>query len=105
VALGVKISASTHLTEAARKAPGGLVRVGLLESDGKVADLMLSGDFTCLPPEGVDQLAAALYGTALTEAALTAAASAAMANLALDMPGVTPADLAASIMAAVVPAA
>ena len=33
VDMGVKISADTHLTEAAHKAPGGLIRVQLLERD------------------------------------------------------------------------
>ncbi|WP_372840370.1 biotin/lipoate A/B protein ligase family protein [Phaeovulum sp.] len=100
VALGVKIAANTHLTEAAHKAPGGLIRVSLLDAEGSVADLVLSGDFTCLPPEGVDQLAAALKGTALEPAALQAAADAAIARLGLDLPGVTGADIATAIGAA-----
>jgi lipoate-protein ligase A len=101
VALGVKIAAGTHLTEAARKAPGGLVRVNLLERDGRIADLVISGDFTCLPPEGIDELSTALSGTALTEAALTPAIADHIARLGLDLPGVTPADLTAAILAAV----
>ncbi len=39
------------------KARGGLIRVHLLARDGKIAELMLSGDFTCLPPDGIDRLA------------------------------------------------
>lgn len=104
VQLGVKISADTHLTEAARKVPGGLVRVSLLEREGRIADLVLSGDFTCLPPDGIDQLAEDMKGTALTEAALTTAAALAIARHALDLPGVSADDLAASILAAVNPA-
>ena len=103
VELGVKIAAGTHLTESAHKAPGGLVRVHLLARDGIVADLMLSGDFTCLPVEGTDRLAAALIGTGLDQEALSAAAAAAMGDLALDMPGIAPADIAAAVMAAVQP--
>ena len=104
VALGVKISADTHLTEAAVKAPGGLIRVNLLDTAGRVGDLVLSGDFTCLPPDGVDQLAAALKGVALEPEALAKAASEAMARLGLDMPGITGADIAAAIAAARQPA-
>ena len=99
VALGVKISAGTHLTESTHKAPGGLIRAHLLAQDGVVADLMLSGDYTCLPVDGADRLAAALTGTRLEAEALTAAAAAAMGDL--DMPGVAPADIAAVVMAAV----
>lgn len=101
VAMGVKIAAGTHLTESAHKAPGGLIRVHLLDRDGTVGDLMLSGDFTCLPPDGVDRLAARLTGTALDPQALSAAAQAAIADLGIDMPGVGADDLASAIMAAV----
>ena len=101
VALGVKIAADTHLTEAAHKAPGGLVRVNLLEREGVVANLVLSGDFTCLPPEGIDALATALKGTALETGALRAAAQAAISRLGLDLPGITPDDLATAILGAV----
>lgn len=101
VALGVKVSADTTLTEAARKAPGGLVRVTLLAQDGRVRDLVLGGDFTCLPPDGIDRIAAALRGVALEPGALAAAASAAMAQGTIEMPGVPPEELAAAILAAV----
>lgn len=105
VALGVKIAAGTHLTESAHKAPGGLIRVNLLDRDRVVGDLVLSGDFTCLPPEGVDDLAAALRGTALEAGALTQAADGAIAGLNIELPGITGADIAAAVMAAAVSAA
>lgn len=100
VALGVKISADTHLTEAAHKAPGGLIRVNLLDREGAVGDLVISGDFTCLPPEGVDQLAAALKGTALEADALAAAAEQAIEALSIEMPGISATDIATAVMAA-----
>ncbi|MCX7889042.1 MAG: lipoate--protein ligase family protein [Rhodobacteraceae bacterium] len=103
VALGVKISADTHLTEAARKAPGGLVRVTLLEREGRIADLVITGDFTCLPPDGMDRLAERLKGVALERTALEAAAAQAIAELGLDLPGITAADLAETLMMAVHP--
>lgn len=104
VAMGVKIAAGTHLTESAHKARGGLIRVHLLERDGRIADLLLSGDFTCLPPDGIDRLAESLAGTGLDETALAAAVGAGFARLGLEMPGVEPADIAAAIMLAVHPA-
>jgi len=103
VALGVKIAAGTHLTESMHKARGGLIRAHLVARDGTVADLMLSGDFTCLPEDGADRLAARLVGTRLDEPALAAAAATALKDLALDMPGVEPADIATVVMAAVEP--
>lgn len=101
VAQGVKIAAGTHLTEAAAKAPGGLIRVSLLEREGHVADLVVTGDFTCLPPDGIDRLTARLPGTALTREALEPALAEGIADLGLDLPGVSPADLATAILAAV----
>lgn len=101
VEMGVKISSGTHLTESMHKAPGGLIRVHLLGQHGKVADLMISGDFTCLPPDGVDRIADALTGVELNADALTAAVEAATTRFGIEMPGVAPADLAGAIMAAV----
>lgn len=99
VAQGVKIAADTHLTEAATKAPGGLIRINLLEREGRIADLVISGDFTCLPPEGVDHIAGQLAGIALTEETLLPAIEAARAGY--DLPGIASADLAGAILAAV----
>ncbi|MDE3122357.1 MAG: lipoate--protein ligase family protein [Paracoccaceae bacterium] len=100
VALGVKIAADTHLTEAAHKAPGGLIRVNLLEREGRVADLVLSGDFTCLPPDGIDRLAAGLTGVTLDRAPLETAIGAFLGAAAVETPGITPADFATAILAA-----
>lgn len=104
VDMGVKISASTHLTESAFKAPGGMIRVHLLSNEDAVGDLMISGDFTCLPHEGVDQLSHALIGTALTQEAIAAAADKAIADLGIEMPGIEANDIATAIMMAAQPA-
>lgn len=101
VELGVKIAAGTHLTESMHKAPGGLIRVHLLARDGKIAELMLSGDFTCLPPDGIDRLADTLHGSELEQDKLTQAAAEGFKALKLDMPGVEPADIATAVMRAV----
>jgi lipoate-protein ligase A len=97
---GVKIAAGVHLTESAHKARGGLIRTHLLAQDGRIANLILTGDFTCLPEDGVDRLAAALTGVALNEQAVSDAAAKAIADLRLDLPGVEAADIATAVMAA-----
>jgi lipoate-protein ligase A len=99
IASGVKVAAGTHLTEGAWKAPGGLIRVVLLERDGTVADLDLSGDFTCLPANGLSGFAARLRGAPVEEAPLSAIITRAITDLGLDLPGVSPADLARAIVA------
>ncbi|MEC3862802.1 lipoate--protein ligase [Mesobacterium sp. TK19101] len=104
VALGVKIAADTHLTESMMKAPGGLIRVHLLNREGKIADLMISGDMTCLPPDGLDRLAVALRGVDLNEHAIIEAAERLLDSEEIETPGVSATDFANAIMAAVEPA-
>lgn len=101
VEMGVKIAGATHLTESTFKAPGGLVRTHLVAREGKIADLMITGDFTCLPADGIDQIAADLVGTPLEHVAIAEAANAALRLKSIEMPGVTADDIATAIMEAV----
>ena len=78
------------------------MRTHLLARDGTIASLMLSGDFTCLPEDGVERLAARLVGTSLEKGALEDAVAAAIEELKLDLPGLGPSDIATAILAAVV---
>ncbi|HHS82156.1 MAG TPA: lipoate--protein ligase family protein [Devosia sp.] len=103
VEMGVKISAGTHLTESAHKAPGGLIRINLLARDGRIDDLMIAGDFTCLPPLGVDDMAALLRGKELNAVSLEAAIVGIVESLGIEMPGITPRDIATAIMMAYEP--
>ena len=101
VDLGVKIAAGTHLTESIWKAPGGLIRVHLLGRHGKIENLMISGDFTCLPPDGIDRLAAKLAGAPLVLEPLVETIEDQVGDLGLQLPGVSAFDLATAIIAAV----
>jgi lipoate---protein ligase len=96
---GVKLAAGVHLTEGCHKAPGGLVRARLLECEGSIADLEISGDFDCRPAEGLAALSARLCGAALDDGALAAAVARAAAELRVEMAGVTPRHIAAAIAA------
>lgn len=100
VEMGVKISEGTHLTESMYKAPGGLIRVHLLGRHGKIADLMMSGDFTCLPADGMDILGRELSGVALSQDAIASAADAAIRDCGIQLPGISGTDIAAAVMAA-----
>ena len=101
VEMGVKISADTHLTENAHKAPGGLIRVHLLNRDGKIDDLMITGDFTCLPPDGVDRLADRLKGESLQVKRLAMVIEKFIDEMGVEMVGVGAVDIEMAIMGAV----
>ncbi len=103
VEMGVKISAQTVLTESAHKAPGGLIRVHLLNREGIIDDLMIAGDFTCLPPSGVDEMAKKLTGVQLQTGTLATAIEQALELLKIEMPGVGAKDIESAIMGAVQP--
>lgn len=93
---GIKITGGLHLGEGIHKAPGGLLRVRLLSRDDRIADLHISGDFTCMPAAGIAALADALMGMDLG-GDLPARIDPLMTSLALDMPGVTAQDLATAL--------
>lgn len=103
VAAGVKISEQTHLSEGAHKAPGGLIRTRVVSHNGMVESLDISGDFTCLPPDGIDAVAAALRGAALDESVLAETTDQIISDNSIELPGVTGADIAKAILNAVSP--
>lgn len=109
VPTGVKIAAGTYLVEGVHKARGGLIRTRMLLRDHCLEDLEISGDFTVLPADGVERLAAALRGvrlpaagegeTVLAErAALQERVATLLEELALDIPGVEVADWVAALL-------
>ncbi len=94
-AVGATVPAdATHVTA------GGLISVHLLEREGAIAELVLSGAFSCLPGDGLETLCHRLVGEPLDEASLSAEAARTMQDIGIEMPGIVPADLAAAIMAA-----
>ncbi len=100
IEMGVRISADTFLTEAGHKAPGGMIRVRLLAKEGLIDDLMISGDFTCLPQTGVEFLSQSLRGEALSEGSLASRVEALIAQGDIEMPGVEASDIETAILAA-----
>jgi lipoate-protein ligase A len=79
---------------------GGLISVHLLDRDGVIAELVLSGDFSCIPAERLETLSHRMVGEHLDEASLAAEAERTMQDIGVQMPGIAPADIAAAIMAA-----
>ncbi len=94
---GVKIHEDVQVREAARKAPGGLVRVTVRLRAGRIDDLAVSGDFTIFPAAAVGDIEAALRGTAPDRAAVRAVVEARYRDLSVQSPGLEPADWAETV--------
>ncbi|MDX1811874.1 MAG: biotin/lipoate A/B protein ligase family protein [Gammaproteobacteria bacterium] len=104
VQMGVKISSGMHLTESVHKGAGGLIRTHLLERDDTIEDLILSGDFTCLPDSGIEALSQRLKGEKLDDKEkLASKIDSIIKELNLDIPGLSGNDFATAIIAAVNP--
>jgi lipoate-protein ligase A len=99
VPAGVKLAAGIHLTEGCHKAPGGLLRARMLECDGTIADLELSGDIDCRPDCGLSALARQLRGAPLDGPRLVDRILDLMQRLEIVAPGVSAGDVAAAVAA------
>jgi lipoate-protein ligase A len=58
----VKIRAGLNLVQRAHKAPGGLIRADFEVMDGRLGEVVLSGDFFCFPQGAVRKLEESLKG-------------------------------------------
>jgi lipoate-protein ligase A len=99
--MGVRISGDTLLTEAAHKALGGMIRTRLLAKGGRIEELMITGDFTCLPESGVEMLGQTQRGEALKPGALAARIGTILKAADIETPGVEAVDIETAILAAV----
>jgi lipoate-protein ligase A len=97
VPAGVKLVAGVHLTEGRHKAPGGLLRARMLERDGVIVDLELSGDVDCLPAAALMDLARGLCGARLDDPRLGERVANLMRRLGVAAPGMSAGDVAAAI--------
>jgi lipoate---protein ligase len=95
---GVKIHQDVRVAEAVSKTPGGLVRMTARMRDGRIDEVTLSGDFTMLPKFAPGALEQALRGTALEAGALQARVEEVYRSLAVQAPGLTPADLTHALL-------
>lgn len=96
-----KVKAGVHVGEGRHKATGGLIRATVVDSDGTIDDLVLSGDIQVLPETGLEALAADLVGEPLERAAIRDAVAESIERRGVEMPGVTPEDFAGAILASI----
>ena len=88
----VKISASVRILHAAHKAPGGMIRATVRVVDGKIDELLLSGDFPVSPMSALEELAAQFAGARLDQAELLDRIGQAFAGAGFELAGVTAGD-------------
>jgi lipoate---protein ligase len=96
----VKIREGVRVSEAAYKAPGGLIRATVCVSEGCIEDLSLSGDFTLLPIARLVDLEAGLRGAPAQPEALAGLIAGLYQSLQIQSPGVQPEDFTRAVAAA-----
>ncbi|TXT54408.1 MAG: hypothetical protein BAJATHORv1_70108 [Candidatus Thorarchaeota archaeon] len=96
----VRISATTFVGTADYKAPGGLIRVTVEDVEDKIKDIVLSGDFFMLPHDALGKIESLLVGVKTSESDLRERIERIYAEIGIDSPGVTPEDIAKTIMLA-----
>ena len=97
----VKISATTSVGTSNYKAPGGLIRATVEIVEGKINEIILSGDFTMLPTEAITQLEREIIGSSIEEDELLRRIRIAYTENGIESPGVLPEDFEKSIRMAI----
>lgn len=89
----VKISETVRILRAERKAPGGMLRLTVRTVGGRIADMLLSGDFPASPQAALEGFTEAFRDAPLDTAELGARLRAALATNRLELAGVEESDL------------
>jgi len=95
---GVKIREGVRLLYGMHKAPGGLIRTAGQIEEERISDIVISGDFTFLPKEGLAGLERHLVGAPLEEKRLVKRVDDFLGKEDVEMPGVSPDDIKDAIL-------
>ena len=93
----VRISSSTRLGTSNYKAPGGLMRVTAEEVEGKLNEVVISGDFFMLPIDAIQNLEKTLIGSKTENGDILERAKDAYSKFNIESPGVTPEDIETAV--------
>lgn len=96
----LKIAGGVFVCEGMFKAPGGLIRVTLKVIDGRIEDILISGDFEFFPKEKLAELESALVGLCVEETVLNEQIDLFYKDNAVQSPGTTPTDFTKTILLA-----
>jgi hypothetical protein len=86
------INCDVRFLEAEHKVAGGLLRMSVRLVDGAIDDLLLSGDFSLLPGEALQDIRRSFLGVRLGAADWQQRIFSTWQRQTFDMPGVTPED-------------
>ncbi|MDA8066433.1 MAG: lipoate--protein ligase family protein [Thermaerobacter sp.] len=89
----VKVSGRAAVREAVRKAPGGLLRAVARVADGRLEEVLVSGDFYVYPQTAWERLPERLRGVSLEREALERAVEGFFRDAMIVMPGVGPQEV------------
>ncbi|RZN14821.1 MAG: lipoate--protein ligase family protein [Methanosarcinales archaeon] len=82
------------------KSAGGLIRVFLKERDGKIDDILFTGDFFIFPEDSLNIMAKSLKNVALNKKIITDTLKEVYLKENVDSPGTTPEDFTNAVMVA-----
>lgn len=97
----VRISATTSVGTANYKAPGGLIRATVEIVEGKINEVVISGDFTMLPSKAIAQLEQEIIGSSVEGEELLQRIRIAYSENGIESPGVLPEDFEKTIRLAI----
>jgi lipoate-protein ligase A len=94
----LKISESVRLAESVHKAPGGLIRTTVKIENERIAEVLISGDFSLFPREKMVLIEQALVGCALERKDVLSRIVGVYSEHSLESPGVLPDDFASAVL-------
>lgn len=97
----VRISSTTSVGTANFKAPGGLIRATVEKVEGKLNEVIISGDFFMLPNEAISQLERKIVGASIEGDDVLNRIRQAYQDISIESPGVTPEDIEKAIRMAI----
>lgn len=77
-----------------------MIKISLVESGGRIAEIKIFGDFYLYPEEGIEALEVGLKGTDLSKKEIIAKCTEIVAAYKIEMFGITPESLADAILLA-----
>lgn len=94
----LKIAEGVSVIENVHKAPGGLIRTTAKIQDERIADVLISGDFSLFPKEKIALIEQGLVGCPLIKEELLSKILSVYADHCLESPGIEPDDFASAIL-------